>query len=176
MKKYLTESFTKETQAFSSAFDCGNDNLNFFLKSSLALDLNYGKTYVLLNDARNRIVGYYCLTTGLIEQDGVKIGGSVHIRDFALDKKYQGIVQYELPNGDILKLSDVLLTDCLDRIKEIRNNHIGFSMISLFSTLEGESLYLRNGFDYAEEDMRLPKEENDGKTNPMYRPVDEIEV
>ena len=101
MKEYLTESYTREMQAFSSAFDCGNDNLNYFLKSSLALDLNYGKTYVLLNNARNRIVGYYCLTTGLIEQDGVKIGGSVHIRDFALDKKYQGIVQYELPNGDI---------------------------------------------------------------------------
>ena len=142
----------------------------------MALDLNYGKTYVLLNDSGNRIVGYYCLTTGLIEQDGIKIGGSVHIRDFALDKKYQGIVQHELPNGDILKLSDVLLMDCIDRIHAIRNDHIGFSMISLFSTFEGESLYLRNGFDYAEEDMRVPKEEDDGQTKPMYRPVDEIAI
>ena len=40
MKAYLTESFSKEMQAFTSTFDCGNDNLNLFLKSSLALDLN----------------------------------------------------------------------------------------------------------------------------------------
>ena len=62
--------------------------------------------------------------------------------------------------------------DCLRRIEYIRSEHVGFSMITLFSTPEGESLYRRNGFDYAEEDMYMAKEEDDGKTKAMYRPVD----
>jgi hypothetical protein len=137
----------------------------------MALDLNFGKTYVMLDDAQTAIIGFYTLTTGLVEESNYKIGGSLHIRDFALHKAYHGYVHTVLDDGSEVKLSDVLLADCLRRIEYIRQEHVGFSMITLFATPSGEKLYLRNGFDYAEKDMYIAKEADDGQTKAMYRPV-----
>ena len=172
-EQFITVPLSADLHGLALHFDCGSSkNINAFLKSPKSLDLNYGKTFVLLDEGKTVIVGFYTLTTGLVEQESIKTGGSIHIRDFALDKAYRGKVQKVLSDGSEIKLSDVLLDDCIQRIENIRANHVGFSLITLFSTPEGESLYLRNGFDYAEEDMYMPKEEDDGLTKAMYRPVD----
>lgn len=171
--QFLTVPLNADLHRLVLSFDCGSSkNINAFLKSSKSLDPNYGKTFVMLDENQTSVVGFYTLTTGLVEEQSVKIGGSIHIRDFALDKAYHGQVQKELSGNVRVKLSDVLLNDCLRRIEYIRQNDVGFSLVTLFATPAGESLYLRNGFDYAEEDMRLPKEEDDGQTKAMYRPVD----
>lgn len=171
--KFLTTPLNDELHRLSGAFDCGTSkNINSFLRSHKSLDLNYGKTYVMTDQCATAIVGFYTLTTGHVEEGGVKTGGSIHIRDFALDKAYRGRTLTSATEGAPVKLSDILLDDCLRRIEYIRERHVGFSMITLFSTPEGEKLYLRNGFEYADEAMVMAKEEDDGDTKAMYRPVD----
>ncbi len=168
-EQFVTVPLNTDLHRLALNFDCGEwSNINSFLRSHQSLDPRYGKTFIWLDDEQTKIVGFYTLTTGLVETQNVKSGGSIHIRDFALDKEYRGVTL----DGSCYRLSDFLLNDCLHRIEYIRQNHVGFSFITLFSTPAGEKLYSRNGFEYVEEDMYFPKEEDDGKTKAMYRPVD----
>ena len=77
-------------QKLASSFHSGNDFLDRFLKGSLALDANIGKTFVFLSEDDKTIIGYYNLGLGYIEQNdfGIrkKAGGAVHINSFALDE------------------------------------------------------------------------------------------
>ena len=152
-------------------FHCGNAYLDMFLKSSQALDDGVGKTYIWLEDDGMKIVGYYNISVGSIDYtDGkrrYKMGGSIHINEFALDQNYRG---EEL---DGIKLSDLLLQECLNRIDYIRCEHIGFSFVTLQSTNEGYSLYLRNDFVDIEEDMDITDIEGaEGDCKPMYLSLD----
>ena len=92
-------------QKLESSFYFGNDYLNQFLKDSISLDNNFGKTYVLLTDDNKKIVGYYNLGVGYIEQItyGIrwKTGGAVHINCFALDRECQGTVLEYLEDGTL---------------------------------------------------------------------------
>ena len=102
--------------------------------------------------------------------DGIKykIGGSVHINDFALDEKYHG-VSFENMDGN---MSGVLLLECLMRIENIQNNHVGFSFVTLCSTNEGYKLYERNGFEKLEADMTVsPTYGKEFQAIPMYLPL-----
>lgn len=143
-------------QAFASNFDCGNNHINQFLKSSQAFDDGFGKTYVWLEDNNQEIIGFYNISVGCIDQkDGesrYKMGGSIHINEFALAQKYRGVSLGEDSNAN---LSDALLKDCLDRVEYIRRKHIGFSFVTLQSTREGHSLYERNDFEDVEDDMNI---------------------
>ncbi len=163
-------------QKLASSFQSGNAYLDQFLKGSKALDDAFGKTYVYLSDNREKIIGYYNLGVGYIEQldDGmrVKLGGAVHINCFALDEKYQGLVQDETEEGVKIKLSDFLLVECMERIEKIREKHIGFSFVTLNSTKEGYHLYQRNGFEELETDMSFSNEKSEEKCNSMYMAID----
>ena len=55
-------------QKLASSFHSGNDYLDRFLKNSISLDDNFGKTYVFLSDDNQTIIGYYNLGLGYIEQ------------------------------------------------------------------------------------------------------------
>lgn len=55
-------------QKLASSFHSGNEYLDQFLKDSISLDNNFGKAYVLLTDDNKKIVGYYNLGVGYIEQ------------------------------------------------------------------------------------------------------------
>ena len=93
------------------------------------------------------------------------MGGSIHITDFALDENYHG---WEMEEGDIkVNLSDVLLIDCLDRIKDLQGK-VGFSFVTLNATKQGYPLYKRNDFEEIEEDMRIPKDKQESDCIPMY--------
>lgn len=165
---YITVPYTKEIQLeYSKTFDCGNDALTLFLKSREALDVAFGKTFVMLLN-NNTIAGYYNITSGDIEDDNnIRMGGAVYINYFAMDKEYQ---RYKV--NDELYASDLLLADCLNRINSIRENYLGFAFVTLSSTDEGLYLYERNGFTPIEEDMKISKNLGEKKCSQMYLPID----
>lgn len=165
-------------QKLALSFHSGNDYLDHFLHDSISLDDSFGKTYIFLSNDNSKIIGYYNLGLGYIEQENsyfdynTKIGGAVHINCFALDEKYHGTVQQILSDGIQINLSDILLNDCLEKIEELRKKYVGFSFITLSSTREGYSLYLRNGFEDLEEDMNFSVEESNIECKPMYLAID----
>lgn len=163
-------------QKLASSFHSGNDFLDHFLRDSRSLDDNFGKTYVFLSEDSQTIIGYYNLGLGYIEQNdcGVvrKAGGAVHINCFPLDEKYHGLVQTYTAEGVRINLSDILLDNCMERTENFRNEHVGFSFVTLNSTREGYNLYIRNGFDKIEDDMSFAKEESDMECIPMYFAMD----
>lgn len=172
MSNFITEPYSREImENAAKSFDCGNDVISSFLRSEEALDNSYGKTYVLLSNDKSEIAGYYNIAMSYIESNTgskiVKMGGSAHITYFAVDKKYQGHCV-----KDSKKLSDWLLSDCINRIDYIRTNHIGCSFVTLASTREGYSLYLRSGFELLEDDMSFTKSTEEQMCISMYLPLD----
>lgn len=163
-------------KSLASSFHSGNDYLDQFLRNPSALSESYGKTYVFLSSDGNTIIGYYNIGVGYIEQmfsyGRVRMGGSAHVNCFALDEKYHGLLQQQLPDGTKINLSDVLLDDCIRRIRHIRATEIGFSFITLCSTQQGISLYKRNAFEELDEDMAFSVEETDQDCVLMYLPLD----
>ena len=51
---------------FMDSFDCGNLRLNMFFNGAESLDTGIGKTYVFLSEDESVMLGYYNLTTGMI--------------------------------------------------------------------------------------------------------------
>lgn len=163
-------------QKLASSFCSGNSYLDQFLKSAHSLDPSYGKTYVLLSDHDELIIGYYNLGMGYIEECidhvRVKMGGAVHINAFAMDTRYQDLLQEKLPDGSKMYLADFLLLDCLDRIEQIRENSIGCAFVTLCATEEGFHLYRRHGFERIEEEMWFSREEEGQPFASMYYAID----
>ena len=83
-----------------------------------------------------------------------------------------GLLQAYTEDGVKVNLSDILLDDCLERIEEFRRDHVGFSFVTLNSTKEGYSLYLRNGFEDLEDDMNFAIEDSDVECRQMYLVMD----
>lgn len=168
--------YNKKLISLSSSFTSGNSYLDNFLKTNIALDDSFGKTFVWLNSSNTTILGYYNLGLGYIEQNdfGIisKIGGSVHINCFAMDTNYHNKLQAYTEDGVKINLSDIMLYDCIDKAIQIRKEYAGFSFITLSSTKEGYSLYLRNGFMDLDEDMSFSTEKSDIECTPMYLPMD----
>ena len=167
---------TKEIhEKFKSSFDCGNTRLNSFFCGAEALDIGIGKTYVLLSDDESVMLGYYNLTTGMINEvdnPHTRIGGSVHINCFALDNDYHGLLQDQDRNGKTIKLSDIFFQQCIRTILSLREE-VGFTFITLSSTREGYHLYKRAMFEDIEDDMFIAEKEmeQDGCV-AMYYPLD----
>ena len=163
-------------QKLASSFHSGNDYLDQFLRIPISLGDNFGKTYILLQENQKKIIGYYNLGVGYIEQTvyGItrRIVGSVHINCFALDREYQGTVQEYLEDGAVVHISDISLMECLERIGKIRKNELRFSFVTLSSTKAGYYLYLRNGFERLDEDMNFSIEESEDGCIPMYYAID----
>lgn len=169
--KQLTQEYHK---LFSGKFNCGNNRLNIFFNGMESLDPGIGITYVLLSDDNLHLIGYYNITSGVIinpNNPGERIGGSIHINCFAIDIQYQGLLQDTKPDGTIIKLSDLFLMDCVNRILNIRNI-IGFSFITLSSTKEGYNLYKRADFEKIESDMLISEKNMECQSIPMYLPLD----
>lgn len=163
-------------QKLASSFHSGNQFLDQFLTSSHSLDPNYGTTYVFLDDDDKIIIGYYNLGMGYIEGDNgtaiVKLGGAVHINEFALDAEYQDLLQQTLPDGSHMYLADFLLIDCMERIEDIRENYIGCSFITLCATEDGYHLYRRHGFEPMDEEMRFSTEDDGIPYASMYYAIE----
>lgn len=168
--------FTAEMQTMAQAFHSGNDYLDYFLRTPEAVNCEFGKTYVLLSVEGSDIIGYYNIGVGSLEQyteyGRRKLGGAVHINCFALDERYHHVLQGQAEDGKNVYLSDVLLDECLQRIRRIRENQVGFSFVTLCSTKQGCSLYQRADFEVLEEDMDFSIGETDKNCILMYLPLD----
>lgn len=163
--------YNASLQKLASSFDCGNSYLNNFLNSADSLNNSVSKTYVFLTEDKAAIIGYYSITTGCItsseEQASWRIGGSIHISELAVDKRYHRW-HMALENDDSqISFSDILLTDCIDRILRL-HEFLGFAFITLNSTAQGRSLYKRSGFEEIEEDMSIPSDKSERECTPMY--------
>ena len=158
-------------QLLASSFHCGNTHFDNFINSSSAIDDQFGTTYVWLSADNDRIIGFYNITAGSVEQDDgycrIKIGGAIHINEFAVDSAFQ-----KTEIGPRVYLSDYLLQDCISRIRFIRENHVGVGFITLQSTAEGHHLYARNGFEDCEADMIVTKGDIESDCVAMYYALD----
>lgn len=169
--------YTVALQKLSKTFSSGNDHLDRFLKESVSLDDNFGKTYVWLSEKEDFIVGYYNIGTGSIDEvlpdsERYKIGGSIHINEFALDKAFHGMTQGYTESGDKINISDLLLDDCLQRIADLRSQNVGFTFVTLCSTEEGFHLYARNGFEELDDGMQFSLGYEEKKCIRMYSPME----
>lgn len=171
--------FSQELQdRLASGFKCGNPHIDEFIKSPISLDDSYGKTFVYLSDNNDCIIGFYNLGTGYIEEIKdryrYKIGGAVHINEFALDSRFHSIfIRYD-ENGQKINLSDVLLNECIHRIRNIRSEHLGYSFITLCSTEAGYNLYKRRDFEELDEALDFSIENTEEKCTQMYLWLDEF--
>jgi len=160
----------------ASIFHSAHPYLDSFLKEDRALDPSFGKTYVWLTEENSAIIGYYNITTGYIEQDnwGIleRMGGAIHINCFSLDERYRGILVGNRDDGAPIRLSDLLLQECIHRIESIREKYVGFAFITLCATDMGYHLYQRQGFFDLEEDMSFHTNEKDIENIFMYYPLE----
>lgn len=171
-----TELFTKDMIDIAQDFSSGNVFLDNFLKSEDALNNSIGKTFVWLNENRKEIIGYYNIGVGYIDMyfgdDKYKIGGSIHLNFFALNEKYRGIVVRKRTDGTVIKFSDRLFTDFMNKVYELREKYIGFSFVTLAATDEGYSLYKRNYFDDLDADLHFSFKDDEKGCKPMYLALD----
>ena len=169
---YLTIPYNKELQEYAQNFKSGNDHIDLFLKGSLSLDKSFGKTYIWFEE--EKIIGYYNIGVGRDnEYPNYKIGGAIHLNYFAVSEKYRHYMQATLPNGSILKASDWLMLDLKKRVNDIRDNHVGFSFITLNSTEQGRNLYLRSDFeDLEEEGLSFDYKDDENSCVPMFYALD----
>ena len=170
--------FTRALQEkVADKFSCGNPHIDSFIKSPLSLDNSYGKTYAFLSSDEETLIGFYNLGVGYIEKTGDvitrKMGGAIHINEFALDLEYRNTLMGYDEEGKKVNLSDMLLNECLERIETIRQNSLGFSFVTLCSTDEGFSLYKRRDFEELEETMNFSVEYAEAKCTPMYYWLDQ---
>ena len=171
--KVLFFKLTRELhESITSKFTSGNDVVDNFINGTECLDPGVGVTYVMLNDKKTFIVAYCNITTGCVvdsANNNLKVGGSIHINKFGLDKTYQG---FHIGSDDSeLKLSDILFCKIIDYVIAMRE-YIGFSFITLCSTQEGLHLYQRRGFDPIESDMTVIQDESEKVCYQMYYPLD----
>ena len=170
------QAYTKEFQPLAAKFDCGNSYLNQFLRSPESLDPGIGKTFVFLSAHNESIVGYYNISCGSLDQiEGnvrYKIGGAIHIGYFAIDEKFQHMLQATTPNGIHLYWGDVLLEECLSRIESIRTSQLGVSFVTLASSQEGERLYRHHDFEDLDDDITFSPVHGEDKCICLYLPLD----
>ena len=84
------------------------------------------------------------------------------------------MVAIDTPEGEVY-WSDMLLNDCLQRIRYIRQEHVGFLFVTLTASRAGIHLYKRFGFMELDEDMSISMsdDEKSGKGVQMYLPLEE---
>ena len=176
--KFTIVAYSAALHEAALSFDCGSSSVfNAFIKGPDAADASMGKTFVLLN-SDGAIVGYYNIGVGDVERsDGyqlLKCGGAIHINMLAIDKHYRGVTLFTSKGGTHVRCSDILLNDCLRRIRYIRDKYVGFMFVTLSATREGVSLYERFQFTALEDDMSFSSSdmEKTGKGRQMYLPLD----
>ena len=171
-----TEIFTPDIAELAQKFSSGNTFLDEFLRSADAFDDGIGKTFVWINEKRTEIIGYYNIGVGYIDMyngdDKYKIGGSVHLNFFALNQNYRGIIIGQRKDGIDIKVSDQLFADFIQKVFDLRQNHIGFSFVTLAATDEGYSLYKRNYFEDLDEDLHFSFKDDEKGCRPMYLALD----
>lgn len=90
-----------------------------------------------------------------------------------MDETCRHYTETTLPNGTILKASDWLMIDLKKRVNNIRDNHVGFSFITLSSTEQGHNLYLRSDFeDLKDAELSFDNKDDEDFCISMYYCLD----
>lgn len=143
------------TQHNTKQFDCGEPELNRFLKQfALKNDAkDIGRTYVAVRPDKSDVLGYYTVSSGTVKFNQLPAElklpkypiPTAHIGKLATDLSVQG-------QG----LGEALLFDALERA-ESASNQIGIKVVELIALPErAKSFYLRYGFsELADDPLRL---------------------
>lgn len=170
---------TNENHHLVNTFDCKNSVINNFLKSENALDSNQGVTYILLNDNKDEVIGFYNIGISRIDQVqtigdntySTYMGGAAVINYLALDSSLQHTY---IEDG--YSYGDYLLICCEDNLLSLRSK-IGFSFIAISSTQEGLHLYKdKHDYEEFEEDMSIVVQESDKQCIKLYKWADDLEI
>lgn len=166
-ERYYFETLHEEHDL--SDFDCGDEELNDFLKNDALKQQSEKLNVTKLALYDGKIIGYASLLTDTIilrkikdEKLRVKLKGKLNLNSnekeisavmigrFALDKKYTG-------KG----LGSHILRNILKNLKEISKNKVGFRFIVIEGYASAFNFYvLKNGFDYLEKDEKLVEKIN----------------
>lgn len=160
-----------------SKFDCGNSDINLFLKNVDLSDPNNGVTYIWLTESLDNIIGFYNIEVGRVDRvefiSGnplyIPMGGAVNINYLAINKEYQ-----HTQLSENTYYGDYLLWHCEDKIVSIRQD-IGISFITASITNEAYNMYIRrNEYDHFDEDMNNFVQESDKTCYKVYKWIDDI--
>lgn len=166
-EKYYFETLTSEHNL--SDFDCGDEELNKFLKDDALNQQNAKLNVTKLVMCEGRIIGYASLLTDKIilkrikdEKLRITLKGKLNLNSkekeisavmigrFAIDKKYTN-------KG----LGSHILRNILKNLKEISENRIGFRFIVIEGYASAFNFYvLKNGFEYLEKDEKFVEKIN----------------
>lgn len=164
--KYREEILSENNIRFIKNFDCGNNNINNFLKCEA---INYSesglsKPYIFIDD-NHEVLGFFTIKCSAIQYMLSEIASmylpSIEIEYFAIDislHKLKYDSEDTLEDG-IYNFSDDLLCTILSKCKDI-SDVIGARFITLYSVLDAIEFYQRNGFKKFEEDMNEYKNSN----------------
>ena len=161
---YYFETLTEEHDL--SDFDCGDDDLNDFLKNDALAQQNEKLNVTKLVICDGKILGYTSLLTDVLilknindEQLKLKIKGklgvtsknrnipAVKIGRLAIDKKYSG-------EG----LGSHILRNIVHSLKAIGKNNVGFRFIIVEGYAKAFNFYVvKNGFEYLKKDLEKAK-------------------
>lgn len=168
INKYKIEIINSEHDL--QKFDCGNENLNNFLKENalLQLEQKYNVTYLIIKN--EKILGYFSLMADSFKTKNNKqittkydFCPAVKIGRLAIDKEFEG---------------RRLGTNILDDITNIVLNYseyIGIMFITLDAYYTAYPFYLKNAFKFKDVNI-LEKIKNNAKRNPnipitMYKDI-----
>ena len=126
-----------------SGFDCGNEEINYYLKEKAYIDYDC-VTHLILSDDSQICMGYFSLSCAAVYMnDGYKIHTkpAVEIKYFAIDKKYQGVKLNDNTYANII-LNKVIG----DIIFGFTEDVCGASRIILYSTPLAVNFYRKAHF------------------------------
>lgn len=158
--EFTTRAIDKERDDFFrlNDFNCGDEGLNDFLHG---VAFRYhkkglGKTYLIINDANNDIMGYYTLRCNglpyLDKESGMqKIKPVVEITRFAIDCQYQN------QKLGITVLARIITEDIIEGIVSI----IGVEAVYLLSLESAIGFYEKVGFEELSEEFQQLIQESD---------------
>lgn len=151
-------------------FHCGNAAIDAFFQERAAND--YSKTvYALFDNKEQKIAGLTTLACSGINIDSYNLEHmqpSVCIDYFALDVNYHHINLND--DDEKFTVGDLFLCQIIKHIRDL-TNMIAAIHISLYSVIEAEHFYERNGFLRFEEYMRADNSANLDGCIPMFYPL-----
>lgn len=147
---------TEKLKASVQDFDCGNEEINKYLKEK-SFDDSKATTFIIKNNDDGSIICYYTLCcSGLVinTNDGklFSMYPAVEIKMFAVDENYQHMPYCDEP--DTCNLSDMLLYDVIAHINDFTEDECGADKIILYSVPRAKKFYKDNLFNEFEEFMK----------------------
>lgn len=147
---YTIEKLTEKNKSYTDNFDCGNEEINNYLKDK-AIEDDIGLTYLVI-DKFNTVVGYCTIACSGIThkyQNNIRTIPSIEIRYFAIDSKLQKL-QYDKTDKHYY-FSDYVMSEFMYKCSEIAGNIIAARYIILYSVENAVKFYTRLGFcDFVE--------------------------